>query len=312
MPPKPIKEKSPAKAADSKHDSSSCVQQSSLLIELIAAFQDNAVIKSLREATKDKWLYEQVIGLNTKMAQVQAENVLLRHELDALKKTVSAQQIHADSLEQQSRKDSVRLFGIAEDAVTHDQERDAESLAYEVFTQIMGADITRDEMEVTHRVGPPPTAERKQAAAARGKPLAPRPILVKFLDRKSKAKVMAKGARSSLKNTGFFLSDDLTKQRSHLAFLARLCKREHLGIADTWITNSKVFVKTEAEGLVREVTCESDLPKIPPALLQRKPPGCGPPTGAGAQPAPVPVPPGAGGAYHQDNQVKHRDRQDHD
>ena len=288
------------KSKASKHDNKECVQHGTLLVELIAAFKDDGVVKALREATKDRWLYEQVITINTKLAQLQAENTLLRHELDATKKNVTELQGHADMLEQQGRKDSVRIFGIPENVSTPDGERDAESLAYNLFAFKMDIDISRDELEVTHRIGLPPTPQKVQAAEARGVPLKPRPILVKFIDRKAKAKVMARGTRAALKGTGIFVTDDLTQRRAYLSYLGRLCKREKLGVADTWVSNSKVFIKTEGEGLVREVKSEQDLPKIPPELLQKpgaqRGAGGGRAQGGGAQPVVEPVPPTAGGA----------------
>ena len=97
----------------------------------------------------------------------------------------------------------------------------------------------------------------------------PRPLLIKFVDRWAKGEVMAKEARAKLKGTGLFMVDDLTRRRAHLLYLARLCKRNIL-ISDTWVSNSKVWRK-DLDGTIKEVQTESDLPAIPPELLQRRP-----------------------------------------
>ena len=76
---------------------------------------------------------------------------------------------------------------------------------------------------------------------------------------------MKKEARAKLAGSGFFISDDLTRRRAHLAFLARLCKRNGL-ISDTWVHNSKVWRK-DSQGVIKEVVTERDLPVIPPELL---------------------------------------------
>ena len=76
-------------------------------------------------------------------------------------------------------------------------------------------------------------------------------------------------SRKQLKDTGFFMSDDLTKMRAHLAFLARLAKRHQL-ISDTWVYNSKVWRK-DNDGVIKEVHSEHDLPDIPAALLPKRP-----------------------------------------
>ena len=104
-------------------------------------------------------------------------------------------------------------------------------------------------------------------------PPPPRPLLVKFVSRRSKARVLE--ARSNLRPKGspphqqpgqqpqsddvatnatdeehegqvplpvIYITDDLTKLRAYLAYRARVAKRQK-EIADTWVSNSKVHIK---------------------------------------------------------------------
>ena len=243
-----------------------------LRLEVVDALKDDAYLKLLKEAVKDTWVHTQITSMVQTMDALKAENVLLKARLDAVEKNVEENRQGVDKVEQQGRKDSLRLFGVPEGHVLQSGETDAESLAHDVFTNVMGVAIDREEIEVAHHVGRAPTQQQLVTARLAGRPVKPRPILVKFKDRKAKAKVMCKEAKKELKGTSFYVVDDLTAPRARLSFLGRVCKREGIGgIKSTFVANSKVFVQN-AEGLVTEVKSERDLPRIPPELLQRRPP----------------------------------------
>ena len=102
------------------------------------------------------------------------------------------------------------------------------------------------------------------APAATAQTASPRAILVKFVSRRSKARVME--VKKRLKNiakegTEFpspvFISDDLTKRRSRLAWEARKLKREK-AISDTWVYDTRVLVKNN-HGVIRQINSDDDL-----------------------------------------------------
>ena len=92
-----------------------------------------------------------------------------------------------------------------------------------------------------------------------------RPILVKFLSRRIKMKVMALTARKNLrtykkKSGAIYVSDDLTRRRARLAFEARNLKRQGL-IKDTWIHDSNILIK-DIYGRISAINSERDLSKF--------------------------------------------------
>ena len=248
----------------------------SLRLELVEALRDDGYLKLLKDAVKDEWLHQQIVAMKQDLDAVKAENVLLKARLSAVEKKSEDNRLDVDKVEQQGRKDSLRLFGVPEGHTTATGETDAESLAYEVFTTVMGVPIQREEIEVSHHIGRPPTQQQIVEARVAGRTVKPRAIIVKFRDRKSKAKVMDRDAKKKLKDTQYFIVDDLTQARARLAFLARVCKRDGLGgVKSTFVANSKVFIQ-DAEGVIKEIKSERDLPPMPPELLQRRQPRAAP------------------------------------
>ena len=89
-----------------------------------------------------------------------------------------------------------------------------------------------------------------------------RPILVKFLSRRVKTRVMALESRKNLKTLksksgAIFLSDDLTKRRAKIAFVARNMKRQGI-IKDTWVHDCKVLIK-DNYNRIHAINSERDL-----------------------------------------------------
>ena len=85
----------------------------------------------------------------------------------------------------------------------------------------------------------------------------PTKMRVVFHDKDRKKDVMKK--KKNLKGKKIWLSDDLTPYRSNLAFLARkACKDKK--IHDTWVTDSKIFIQTNAKDTPKKIRTAKDLP----------------------------------------------------
>ena len=98
-----------------------------------------------------------------------------------LRKDVTALQCQLDDIEQHGRKESVRVFGLPKTTAGTTDEKFV-NLCNDRMKLEPPLDIT--EIAVSHRVGP------IQQARDDGLPLPPRPLLVKFVSRRSKATVM--------------------------------------------------------------------------------------------------------------------------
>ena len=110
-----------------------------------------------------------------------------------------------DSLQQYSRRESVRIFGIRQaDGETAEQ---VEQKALGVFKEA-GADVKEEDIAAVHRVG----------MVRRG----PRPILVKFVSRRKMHEVMEK-KKSLKRKDGYqvYINDDLTPLRAKLLALVK-------------------------------------------------------------------------------------------
>ena len=102
---------------------------------------------------------------------------------------------HAIHNEQYSRKNSVRISGI-----TEDEGEDVEQKVIDFMKTNLKVDISRSEIEISHRVG-------RQHQDANGRQW-PRQVIVKFESHKVKEKTMR--AKSLLKGTNYSLQEDLT------------------------------------------------------------------------------------------------------
>jgi vacuolar-type H+-ATPase subunit I/STV1 len=85
----------------------------------------------------------------------------------------------------------------------------------------------------------------------------PNRVRVVFYEKAKKNEIVKQ--KTKLKDTDIWLSDDLTKRRSGLAFAARKAVRDRK-INLTWVHDGKVFVKKTESDKPRVITCSDDLP----------------------------------------------------
>ena len=166
-----------------------------------------------------------------------------------LEERIDALEMEADKWEQYCRRPNLRFQGIPEtaDEVTN-------KLIIATISETMGlTNIGENQLEQSHRVGP---KENKD-----GQPRE-RPIIVCFRSEAIRDSVFR--ARSQLKvhnlqNRGkaIYINEDLTANRSELAYETRQMKRKKT-IMHCWTYAGKVLIKTNA-GLIREFVSRKDL-----------------------------------------------------
>ena len=246
------------------------------------------VIKPLIEPYKEavKTANAKIDSLDKKVASQQITITRLSHEVEDLK-------IKNDDLEQHGRKGSARIFGVPENTKGSTDDK-----VLKVINDMIGIvpPITLDDLEVTHRVGRtvnPTVADQPLGVSADGTHDAgggsegnrgdddgqgdvatdrtkqtPRPILVKFSNRRTKSKIMEN--RKNLKDKAFvdanghkfriYIQDDLTRRRANLAYLARQLKNSQQ-ISDTWIAYGKVQIK-DNHGHIKTINSQEDISKL--------------------------------------------------
>ena len=150
---------------------------------------------------------------------------------------------HLNDLEQHSRKDSVRMFGVR-DLNKQETAEKSVNVVVDVLSSI-DVQITKNDISIAHRLG----KFTKNKA---------RPIIVKFKSQLHKNQALYQ--RRKLKGTGMGISEDLTA-KSH-EYLHKL--QQHKDVEAAWTRDTNVFVKMRESGHINffypfEFLCEKKL-----------------------------------------------------
>ena len=143
------------------------------------------VVKDELAVLKDKvkCLEEKVNSLEHEVNHVKSENVDIKAEL----------QEKADQLEQHSRRNNLRIFGIVESL-----NENTEDVFVKIIQDNLNIVIPNESIEKCHRIGFPHKDKK-------------RPVLVKFMNHKLKEAIFYQ--KKLLKGTGISIGEDLTKHR---------------------------------------------------------------------------------------------------
>lgn len=127
-----------------------------------------------------------------------------------------------DSLEQYTRRNSLRVFGVQET-----KQEDCEKKVLRVLKDKLQLDVLPEQIERCHRAGR--FSENK-----------PRSIIVKFISYKDRETVFK--SKRLLKNTGIVIAEDLTINRLSLLRQARDAYGDKYGV---WSKDGRIIIKTE-------------------------------------------------------------------
>lgn len=145
----------------------------------------------------------------------------LRDELSEEKNKVAALEIKMDELEQYSRRNNLRIFGVKEE----DRE-DTDKLLITLFENKLKIQVDVKDIDRCHRVGP------KRAENSR-------PILVKFTSYRTRSQLFK--CKKLLKKTGFVIKEDLTKKRHEILKAAG----EKYGKHNVWSSDGVIMIAKE-------------------------------------------------------------------
>ena len=224
-------------------------------LSYLQALNDDAIVKRLQEVLLGG--FKQM--LDTMSAQIIAtlKDEIRQRDVTILnlKKEIKSLQVKSDDMEQWTRRGSMRIHGIPIDT---EGSLDDKLLTLFNTKLKMKPPIQLEEIEVAHRLPqgrptgrPPPEAASPQvdgdgAAITTASAKRPPVVILKFLSRRTKERVMA--MRTDLKDIkeenhpAIYFQDDLTAKRAKLSYEARQMKRQNL-IIDTWVGNSKIYIK---------------------------------------------------------------------
>ena len=164
----------------------------------------------------------------------------LKQKMSLIDKTNEAR----NNLEQYTRKNSARLFGVKES----DDEATPESQAIHIIKEHLRIEINESEVEIAHRVGKYRQEGKLDSKKAR-------PILIKFLSHKSKEKIMK--AKRHFKGSNYWITEDLTSV--NLEKLKCLNELRKAGkIRNVWTTDGKIRVRRLNDSVVT-ITSSEDI-----------------------------------------------------
>ena len=185
-------------------------------------------------------------GLQHQIDSLKQENQSLRQQNVELQEQITALQDTADTQEQYSRRNSLRISGVKESA---GESTDDAVLA---IASAVGSSIHLADIDRTHRVGRPNTGGK------------PRDIIVKMATYRARQNLYTK--RSGLKGSTYqrvFINEDLTRRRSHLMYRARQLVKVNK-LLGAWSSDGVILVKSSTNGRtsIHRVTRESDLDRF--------------------------------------------------
>jgi len=189
-----------------------------------AALMSDAVINDLvtRLATKVSSLINE--SLKNSLEEARSSIRTLEAELGALREDLNRQndqhKKRADELEQYTRRNSLRIFG-----VTEREQEDTDQLVVDLAAEKLGINISRADIDRSHRVG------RTADPADKKKP---RAILVKFATYQVRRQVF--NNKKKLKGSNVTVREDLTAHRAGLVRRATAL----YGTKNVWTTDGRV------------------------------------------------------------------------
>lgn len=204
----------------------------------------------------------EIATLKTSLANITKQCVDIESELTSAKKTVNEQEEEIaelyelqDSLEQYTRKNSLEIHGIPENAYTTTEE------VVLKLAEALNVPVNPHDIEISHKL------KRKSN----------KPIIVKFVSHKVKTNLYR--ARTKLKNVSvsslfpslsaagragsnrIYLNENLTSYRRKIVNRANAMRNDGL-LLSVWTMDGKIYVKTSPEGRPTQINELEDLEYI--------------------------------------------------
>ena len=202
-------------SSDSKSDSEFSKLQEIIKVTIASFLDDETSIKKITDK-----VYELI---NKKFEEFENKH---NREVALLKMNI-------ENLEQYSRRNSVRIFGVEEE-----KQENVESKIIDIFCNKMKLDITSNYIDRCHRVGPHINGKK-------------RPIIVKMCSYRYKKLIY--NNKKLLKGTPYVIKEDLTASRTQLLKQAQL----KFTNKNVWTSDGTVFANYNGKNY--KITKSEDL-----------------------------------------------------
>ena len=236
---------------------------------LLHALGNKSIASKLKEALG---VTEQIACLQHDLGTLRTELATRDAKIVVLEKRLDESELKNDELEQYSRRNSLRLTGLAEKS-----DEDVVGGLLNTFNVVMGITppIEVAEIDRVHRVGKPDTQRgrailvkfatyrSKRRVLEMRRALNPanrtemRATLADFIGPRTEAETRAEQQRTGENAARLFLNDDLTRKRQQLLYECRQAKKKTL-INDCWSYDGTILIKT-LTNKVMPVTCVADI-----------------------------------------------------
>ena len=144
-----------------------------------------------------------------------------------------------DRLEQYSRRESIRIFGIKEAEGGREDNRTLEDKVLRICNDT-GARVHAGDISVLHRVG------KKNQGQGQGQRQGPRPVIVSFISRNKKSEIlhMKKNLKNKAGYDDVFIFEDVTRLRSKLLYFVKNLPE----VGRAWTKDGQVFCRKIGPG----------------------------------------------------------------
>lgn len=171
---------------------------------------------------------------NKKIKGLQDEINSLKVTNSELKESSNSCAKKADDLEQYTRRNNIRIFGLPES-----DSENIDDVVINLFNEKLNVNITPSEIDRCHRLGKKTNNKSN------------RPVIVKFTSYRSRHLVFA--TKKSLKGSGITIREDLTKSR--LALLKAAADK--VTFKNAWTSDGRVIVNLKKRGRSQKVYINS-------------------------------------------------------
>ena len=177
-------------------------------------------VDDFKNALKDDEIKDLIYELFVRPVVQAYEN-----SIEELRQKVASLENANDNLEQQGRKDSIRIKNVPEEEL---EEKSTDDFVIDFAKEHLDLDLTPHDISVSHKLSKEPNDHGKFN------------LIVKFSRRNVKRDVYSR--KKKLKNSGYVITEDLTfKRRAIMARLGNL--RWKKKIFSCWSMDGKIFYK---------------------------------------------------------------------
>ncbi|KAK7465977.1 hypothetical protein BaRGS_00037464 [Batillaria attramentaria] len=189
-------------------------------------------------------------ALKQELVCVKRNEEKLKDDLSEAKQSATVARKRVNDLEQYTRRNNVRVFGVRE--ADNETTTDCERKVLQMFRDKLGLTIKEDQIEACHRVGAAKGKPQRRATEQQQHHGKPRPIIVRFVSRKTTEAVLH--IKRKLKTTAYMVVEDLTRDNY---YLLQKC-RDHPAVISAWSKRGNIYIKTENNRIV-QISSTDDL-----------------------------------------------------